>query len=123
MTDLLSIMFILGIVVIFSIVAFVIKNTILAIVSGMGWSLSSIYMFAMSASGDPDMGTFTNAFGYLCLIMAMACFIAVWYLHRKKTILMDNKTGETFYTEGDPEFKDINDMYAARKARRKLRGR
>jgi flagellar biosynthesis protein FlhB len=124
MTDLLSVMFMVGIVVVFSIAGFVLKNSIMIIVSGLGWSLSSIYMFNLVASGDSDYGTMTSGFGYLCLIMAMACFFSSWWIHRKQTILTQNdKTGETFYTEGDPEFKEINDMYKARANKKKLRGR
>lgn len=122
MTDLLSIMFILGIVVIFSIVAIVLKNTIFAIVSGLGWSLASIYMFSLSASGDPSYGVYTNGFGYLCIIMAMAMFFSSWWVSRRKTELIQGK-GENFYSEEDPDFKDINDIYKARAARRKLKGR
>jgi hypothetical protein len=123
MTDLLSIMFILGIVVIFTIAGFILKNTILIIVSGLGWSLASMYMFQLSAMGDPDYGAFTNGFAYLCVLMAMACFFFSWWSHRKKTEQMSDKVGETFYTEGDPEFKEINDMYKARANKKKLRGR
>lgn len=123
MTDLLSVMFMIGIVVVFTIIGFIFKNTIMIIVSGLGWSLSSIYMFNLVASGDPDFGTMTSGFGYLCLIMALACFFFSWWSHRKKTELMGNKVDETFYTEGDPEFKEINDMYKARANKKKLRGR
>ena len=124
MTDLLSIMFILGIVVIFSIAGFVLKNTILIIVSGLGWSLSSLYMFSMANSGDSDYGAFTNGFAYLCVLMALACFFFSWWSHRGKTIKMaDDKTGQGFYTDNDPDYKEFEEMYKARANRKKMRGR
>jgi hypothetical protein len=124
MTDLLSIMFILGIVVIFSIAGFLMKNTVLIIVSGLGWSLASIYMFQLSAMGDPDFGVFTNGFGYLCVLMAMACFFFSWWSHRKKTIeVINDKTGQGFYTDNDPDYKEFEEMYKARSNRKKIRGR
>jgi len=123
MTDLLSVMFMVGIVVIFSIAGFVLRNSIMIIVSGLGWSLASIYMFNLVASGDPDFGTMTSGFGYLCLIMAMTCFFSSWWIHRKKTEQMGNKVNETFYTEGDPEYKEMHEILQARAMRRRLRGR
>jgi hypothetical protein len=118
-------MFILGIVVIFSIAGFVLKNTILIIVSGLGWSLSSIYMFSLSASGDPDYGAFTNGFGYMCILMAMACFFSSWWIHRKRTIEIV-ASGNFYETQFKDEFKDMKDIYEARdeiKRMRKGRGR
>ena len=123
MTDLLSIMFVIGIALILSIVSIILKNTILSIVSGLGWALVAMYMFSLVASGDPDFGQFAWGFGMMSVILAMAMFFQTWWIHRKKTLQLDPKTGENFYTENDPDWKDIQDIQNARRTRRKLRGR
>lgn len=121
MTDLLSIMFVIGIALILSIVSIVLKNTILSIVSGLGWALVAMYMFNLVALGDPDYGQFAWGFGMMAVILTMAMFFQTWWVHRKKTIELDDKTGESFYTDKDPDFKEIRELYEARNARKKLR--
>jgi peptidoglycan/LPS O-acetylase OafA/YrhL len=124
MTDLLSIMFAIGIALILSALSVILKNTIFSIVSGLGWALVAMYMFNVSSQGDPDIGVFAWGLGMMAVILTLAMFLQGWWLSRKKTLQMSNdKTGETFYTEGDPEFKEINDMYKARANKKKLRGR
>jgi hypothetical protein len=124
MTDLLSVMFMIGISLILMLVAMIIRNTVLIIVAGLGWVVTSIFLFGLYATGDPDYSYSVYGFAWMCVLLAMTCFIYSWWSHRKKTLQMaDDKTGETFYTEGDPEFKEINDMYKARANKKKLRGR
>lgn len=124
MTDLLSIMFAIGIALILSVVSVILKNTIFSIASGLGWALVAMYMFSLYATGDPDYGLYSWGLGMMAVILTLAMFFQGWWINRKKTIQMQNDTtGETFYTEGDPEFKEINDMYKARANKKKLRGR
>jgi ABC-type multidrug transport system fused ATPase/permease subunit len=123
MTDLLSVMFLIGISVVFMIFSFIWKNTLLTIMSGLGWIIVSIYLFSMYYSGDSDYGYSVFGFSWLTLATGMGMLLMSWWSHRKKTEQMSDKVGETFYTEGDPEFKEINDMYKARANKKKLRGR
>ncbi len=115
MTDLLSLMFIVGIIVVFTIIAFIIKNTILAIVSGLGWTVSSIYLFTLVATGDADYtGGPTYGLAWIAVIMAMACFFSTWWLHRTKTEQMQK--GRSFYDANfKDEYKDIEEIYEARR--------
>jgi uncharacterized membrane protein YedE/YeeE len=124
MTDLLSVLFLIGLSLVLHIVALILKNTVLIIVSGLGWALVATYLFNVAGSGDPDFGRWTVGLGYFATILSLSAFFTSWWIHRKKTLQTQNdKTGETFYTEGDPEFKEINDMYKARANKKKLRGR
>jgi hypothetical protein len=125
MTDLLSVMFLIGLSLILYIVALVLKNTVLIIVSGLGWALVAMYLFNIAGSGDPDFGRWTSGLGYFSTILTMSAFFSSWWIHRKKTI--DIVASENFYeTQFKDEFKDMKDIYEARdeiKRMRKGRGR
>jgi len=123
MTDLLSVMFLIGISIVFMLFSFIWKNTLFTIMSGLGWIIVAIYLFSMYYSGDSDYGYSVFGFGWLTLATGMGMLFMSWYSHRKKTAQMGDNVAETFYTEGDPEFKEINDMYKARANKKKLRGR
>lgn len=120
MTDLLSIMFAIGIALVLSIVAVVLKNTIFSIVSGLGWALVAMYMFSLYATGDPDYGQFSWGLGMMATILSLAMFFQSWWVHRKKSIAISEK-GIDPYSADDLDFKEMNDIYKARDARRKMR--
>jgi hypothetical protein len=101
---------------------FIIKNTILNIVSGLGWTLIAIYLFNLAGSGDPDYGRFTWGFAFVATILAMAMFFNSWWAHRKKTVEITK--GKNFYDETFEEtFKDLDDIHETRRKIRKLRQR
>jgi hypothetical protein len=122
MTDLLSVMFLIAISVAFMIFSFIWKNTLLTILSGLGWIIVSIYLFSMYYSGDPSYGMSVFGFSWLTLAAGMGMLFMSWWSHRRKTEILQGK-GENFYSEEDPDYKEISDSYKARAARKKLRGR
>jgi hypothetical protein len=124
MTDLLSVMFLIAIAVVFMIFSFIWKNTLLTILSGLGWIIVSIYLFSMYYSGDPDYGMSVFGFAWLTLATGMGMLLMSWWSHRKKTIeLSTDKTGQGFYTDNDPDYKEFDEMYKARSNRKKMRGK
>jgi len=124
MTDLLSIMFAIGIALILSALSVILKNTIFSIVSGLGWALVAMYMFNVSSQGDPDIGVFAWGLGMMAVILTLAMFLQGWWLNRKKTIEMaSDKTGQGFYTDNDPDYKEMDEMIKARANRKKMRGK
>lgn len=122
MTDLLSVMFLIAISVAFMVFSFIWKNTLFTIMSGLGWIIVSIYLFSLYYSGDPDYGMSVFGFSWLTLATGMGMLFMSWWSHRRKTEVIQGK-GENFYSDSDPEFKDIEEIYKARSNRKKLRGR
>ena len=105
---------------VFTVVTFIIKNVILSIVSGLGWTLIAIYLFVLYYSGDPDYGYMTYGFAWMATIMCMAMYFSTWWVHRKQTTQIQQ--GKSFYdSEFKDEFKDIEEIYEARRKVRKLR--
>ena len=124
MTDLLSVLFLIGLSLVLHIVALILKNTVLIIVSGLGWALVATYLFNIAGSGDPDFGRWTVGLGYFATILSLSAFFTSWWIHRKQTIkLADDKTGQGFYTDNDPDYKEFEEMYKARANRKKMRGK
>jgi hypothetical protein len=124
MTNLLAIFFVIGISLVLMIFALITKNTILIIVAGLGWIVTSIFLFSLYYSGDPDYGLQVFGFSWMAILLGMTCFFSSWWIHRKKTIeLADDKTGQGFYTDNDPDYKEFEEMYKARSNRKKMRGR
>jgi len=95
----------------------------MSIVSGLGWALVAMYMLSLYASGDPSYGLFAWGFGMMAVVLSMASFFLSWWVHRKATLKLDPKTGENFYTDDDPDYKEMHEILKARATRRKLRGR
>lgn len=122
MTDLLASMFTIGIALILSICSLIFKNTILSIVSGLGWALVAMYMFGLYASGDPDYGYFTWGLGMMAVVLSLAMFFQSWWVHRRKTEQIQGK-GEKFYDEDDPDFREINEIRRAKQSVRRMKGR
>jgi hypothetical protein len=86
MTDLLSIYFVIGISVFLTIMLFCFKNKYLSLISGLGWSIIGVYDFTRAYSGDPDAGTMTWAFGWICLVLALVCWTSPLWLTGMKVI-------------------------------------
>ena len=122
MTDLLAVMFLIFIALAFMLFSFIWKNMLFSILSGLAWVVVSIYLFGKYYSGDPDYGNAVLGFSYLSATAGIGMFFMSWWVSRRKTELIQGK-GENFYSENDPDFKDIHDIYEARKSRKKLRGR
>jgi hypothetical protein len=122
MTDLLSVFFLIGIAVAFMIFSFIWKNMLFTIMSGLAWIVVSIYLFSKYYSGDPDFGNAVFGLSWLTLASGMGMLFRAWWVSRRKTELIQGK-GENFYSEEDPDYKEISDSYKARAARKKLRGR
>jgi len=122
MTDLLSIMFAIGISLVLSIMAIIFKNTVFSIVSGLGWALTAMYMFSLYATGDSDYGLFSWGLGMMAVVLCLGMFFQSWWVHRRKTEVIQGK-GENFYADNDPDYKEFEEMYKARSNRKKMRGR
>jgi hypothetical protein len=122
MTDLLAILCLLALAVVFMVFSFIWKSTLFTILSGMAWIVVSIYLFSKYYSGDPDFGITVWGFGWLTMATGMGLFFRSWWVSRRKTELIQGK-GENFYSEEDPDYKEISDSYKARANRKKLRGR
>lgn len=119
MTDLLSVFFLIGIVVIFTVVSLFLKNTLITIICGLGWALIAIYLFGLSNTGDPDYGYFTSGLGWVATLFCLGMMFSAWWAHRKTTAKLER--GVDFYEQDD--FSTLREMYELKAQRNKLRGR
>jgi hypothetical protein len=56
----------------------------LAVISGILWSVLGIYNFSRSYSGDIDAGIYVWAFGWICMALAIVFWTApLWLLKMK----------------------------------------
>jgi len=120
MTDLLSVMFMIGISLILMLTAMIIRNTVLIIVAGLGWVVSSIFLFGLYATGDPDYSYSVYGFAWMCILLAMTCFIYSWWSHRKKTLEMTGRS-DPFYSKGDNDFSEMREIMQMSADRNELR--
>jgi hypothetical protein len=120
MTDFIAVTFLVSLAVIFMVASIIMKNTFMAMASGLCWALSSIYLFSRYYSGDADYGITVYGFAWVCALCTFGILFQSWWIHRPKTIAMTGQS-DSFYSQD--EFKEINDMYKARADRNALKGR
>jgi hypothetical protein len=116
MTDIVAVMFLIGVACLFSVLVFVFRHSMLCVIAGIIWGSLGIYNFNyLYNSGDSDAGQMVWVFGWICLALTFAFWTAPLWLLKMK---MEDKP--------KPEVKDhmtqVNDRVAQiRKFRPKKR--
>lgn len=100
MTNLLAVYFLIGVGALLMVLLFIFKNKMLSLLCGLDWSTLGIYNFSyFYTSGDPDAGTMTWAFGWICVIAGIICFTApLWLMKapevKKETVIVKDRMAQ-----------------------------
>jgi len=117
MTDIVAVMFLIGIAALFTVMIFIFKHSMLCVVSGIAWLILGIYNFTRYYSGDPDAGIMVWGFGWLCLALTFVCWTAPLWLLKIKT--EDKKEEKVDYYE---DIQKRAESIRKLRPRKKIRG-
>jgi hypothetical protein len=93
-TNLLAVYFLIGTGCLLLVLLFIFRNKMISLLSGLNWAVLGVYnMTYFYTSGDPDVGTMTWAFGWICLIAALICWTSpLWLMKvaepKKETVVV-----------------------------------
>jgi hypothetical protein len=87
MTNLLAVYFLIGTGCLLLVLLFIFKNKMIAMLAGLDWAALALYnMGYFYTSGDPDVGTMTWAFGWICVIATIICWTSPLWLMKTQEV-------------------------------------
>jgi hypothetical protein len=103
-----------------TVMSFMYKNVALSIIAALAWAGMGIYQMSSYYAGGGVLLKYIT--GYLGFLMAACMFIAPIMFIRKPKALPE-KYKDFYEREFKDDFKDITEVYEARKQLKKNRGR
>jgi len=107
MTDVISVFFLIGIAVLFTILLFFKHNALIAIISALSWAGLALYGFNNYYSGDPDYGIMVYFFAWFCTAMAIILITSPLWLFKKVAVVPEKDNRESWEIEDEKRQKRI----------------
>jgi hypothetical protein len=118
MTDIVAVFFLIGIAALLTILLFIFKNKLIAIMGGVAWAVLALYNFnRFYNAGDPDAGITVWGFAWLCLLFTLLMWTSLFWFFKTTPEKKEVVKEEDYYERHEKNMERI------RKRRPKPRSR